>query len=341
LYAHNPAAEDMTEAAERFLRALTDEQKKQVMFEFKDAERENFHFVPDFAIKPEPGRKGLTIKEMTPAQQTLALALPASVLSHKGYLKAMSITVLEKILFDMEKRDVRDPERYYVSIFGKPDDHGTWGFRFEGHHLSINVCVIKGEHFACTPSFMGSNPAIVKEGPFAGLEVLNDEEEIGLNFVNSLSPEQFEKARFPLDKVPNPKKNMIDDVLTSDDKDIQKLRTEKKGIAFQELTEVQQKNLMRLVNVYAKRFRPEVLAGTKYQGEIKDGSKIQFCWMGGKARGEHHYYSIQSDTFLIEFVNSQNNANHVHSTWREFDGDFGRDFLKEHLLEHDHSSEKK
>ena len=342
VYAHDPAAVDMTKAVDRFLKTLTAEQKKKVMFEFKDAERENFHFIPDFAIKPVKGRKGLALKDMTPAQVTLAKAIPAMALSHKGYFKAMSITVLEKVLFDLEKRDIRDPELYYVSVFGEPDDHGTWGWRFEGHHLSINVAIIDGERFSVTPSFFGSNPAIVKEGPLKGVEVLADEQKLGLKMVSSLTAEQYKKALIP-DAKPYTKgsgKNKIWEMITLEESRVENFKSMKHGLPYEEMTEAQQKILLTLVNVYAKRFRQEVLKGTRYKGEIKEGKGLRFSWMGGKKKGEHHYYAIQSKDFLIEFVNSQNNANHVHSVWREFDGDFGRDFLKEHLEEH-HKDEAK
>lgn len=340
--AHNPAAMDITDAANRYLASLTPEQKQKTLFKFDSNQRENFHFIPDATIKPEVARQGLIIKDMTPDQKVLARAIPAAALSHRGYLKAMSITTLEQVLHNLEGRDMRNPELYYVSIFGTPDDHGTWGWRFEGHHLSITMIIVDGEHFAVTPSFFGTNPAIVKEGnTMQGVEVLREEEDYALELVNTLTPEQFEKAKI-LDAKPyenTTAANVTWEILTSDHRNIENLRHKQYGIPFAELNPSQQAQLLKLVNVYTGRFRKEVLEGTKHGGEIKSGEGLTFSWMGGVKKGEMHYYAIQSPTYIIEFCNSQNNANHIHSAWREFDGDFGRDFLREHY-EKDHADEK-
>ena len=145
-------------------------------------------------IKPNGKRLGLTLGNMKPAQRTLAHALLASALSHRGHLEASTIMILEQILFEMEGRDIRDPYLYHVCIFGKPDASGTWGWRFEGHHLSLNFTLVNGRIFSVTPSFWGSNPAEVKEGPYKGLKVLADEEDKARKFVRSLSPPQRNMA---------------------------------------------------------------------------------------------------------------------------------------------------
>lgn len=316
----------MATSATRLLQSLTPEQRAKMVFEFADEEREDFHFVPDKFIKPDGTRAGLTIEEMQPNQKTLAKALPATALSHRGYLEAMSIMSLEQVLFDMENGNpVRNPQRYYVSLFGEPSQNGTWGWRFEGHHLSINVTIINGKKFSVTPSFFGTNPAIIKEGPMKGTEVLVQEDRLALELVNSLTGELKEAVLIP--------GKTVDEVITSDDRTARREAFLEHGVTFEQLAAEQQQMLLALVNVYLGRFQPEILQGTRYKGLLEDGTGLRFAWSGGTVLGEQHYYRIVGKDFLIEFANSQNNANHIHAVLREFNGDFGRDFLAEHYQE--------
>jgi len=338
--AHDPASADMATAATRFLSSLTPEQLKQAAFKLEDAERQNWHFVPDRLIEPN-GRNGISLKSMRADQKALAHALPASALSHRGHLKAMTIMALEKLLFDKEGDVNRDPERYYVSIFGTPDAHGTWAWRFEGHHLAINVTIVDGNQFSVTPSFMGSNPGKVADEILAGTEVLKDEDEIALRLAKSLDAEQVKLAMIkdvtPYELVD--RERVVWELLTNQNRSADRSKFQETGIPFAKLSSEQQTSLLQLANLYTGRFRAEVLAGTRYPTGIADGSKLTFAWLGGTEPGEHHYYRIQSDTFVIEFVNSRNDANHVHAVWREFDGDFGADLLGDHLREH-HSKQQ-
>src|SRR5215831_6261056 len=188
----HPAAQEMADAANNFLNALTADQKSKAIYEFKDEERFDWHFVP----KP---RKGLPIKEMTSPQRPLAQALLSSGLSNQGYAKASTIMSLEQILSEIEGKEARpnsptrDPELYYFTIFGKPGS-GTWAWRVEGHHLSLNFVCDEKEVLAVTPSFFGSNPAKILEGPRKGLRVLSHEEDLGRAFVKSLTSEQQKVA---------------------------------------------------------------------------------------------------------------------------------------------------
>ncbi len=325
----------MAAVAKRWLASLTKEQRAQATFKLDDAERTNWHFIPDFVIKPD-GRKGLPINKMTPQQRIFAVTLPATALSQRGYLEMMSIRALEKVLFDLEGKAYRDPQLYYVSIFGTPDPKGTWGWRFEGHHLSVNVTIIDGKKISVTPSFFGSNPGKVTSGNLAEVEVLDKEQKLALNLIQSFSKEQLAKATIDTSAMDKKllQKSVIKEVLTSDHPTADRGLFTFRGISFADLDPSQQKQLLKLVNVYTTRFRPEILKGTRYKGKIRDGNDLTFAWSGGKKRGEFHYYRIQSKTFLIEFANTQNNANHVHAVWREFDGDFGRDFLSEHFSKH-------
>ena len=162
------AVDEMADAATKFLGSLKPEQAAKASYKLKDDERQNWHFIPK-------ARNGLTIKDMTEDQRKLAMKLLRSGLSDHGYGKATNIMSLETILRELEgpnSRMTRDPELYYITVFGKPDAKGTWGWRVEGHHLSVNYTIVKGEYVAGTPSFFGTNPSEVKSGPRKGFRAL-------------------------------------------------------------------------------------------------------------------------------------------------------------------------
>jgi len=323
----------MEQAAKAFLAALTDEQKAKATFAFDapfDApaaakappvatanpalpppdERRNWHFIP----RP---RRGLPIKEMTTEQRLLAHALLATGLSHRGYSKAVSIMSLESVLAILEKDKkggaVRDPELYFFSIFGAPGKE-PWGWRVEGHHLSLNFTAAAGKAPAMTPSFFGTNPGEVKDGPRAGTRILGVEEELGRKLVKSLDSEQRKKAVI-LAEAP---KEIVNVPGRNDSKP--------EGIAGSDLKPEQKGMLRALVHEYLFRNRPDVAA----EREPKLVEALHFAWAGGLERGEPHYYRVQGGNFVLEYDNTQNDANHVHSVWRDFDQDFGADVLAEH-----------
>jgi hypothetical protein len=319
--------EEMVEAATIFLASLNDEQRSKATFTPTDNHRESWFFIPDKFIKPGGKRQGLKIKNMTQQQRLLAHALLATVMSNKGYKQSTTIMTLEAILHELEnKNPIRDPEIYYVSIFGKPGSKNTWAWRFEGHHLSINVAVAKGKMFSVTPSFFGTNPARVEDGAFQGLEVLSAEQELALTLIKSLNPEQLKLATIAA-KAPA-------DIITK-----QQPRADRKtflpvqGIAYQKLNPAQQAMLLTLLSHYAAKYRPEVIDEINSRKPIDGGKQLHFAWAGGHERNDGHYYRIQSKDFLFEYDNTQNGANHVHAVWRDFSGDFGRDLLKEHHKE--------
>lgn len=324
--AHDPAAE-MATAAERFLQALDAQQREKAVFELSADERQNWHFVPDRAIRPGGTRRGLTLKQMSAHQRALAHSLVAAGLSHKGYLTAMTITSLEQVLHDLENQSpMRDPELYYLTIFGEPGPENSWGWRFEGHHLSVNVTIVEGRLFSVTPTFFGSNPAVVKQGPRRGLWTLADEEQLGRRLVRSLSAEQ-RQAAILTDEAPR-------DIITGDQRAVDRgVFTPPKGIAADDLTAEQRQVLRQLVRAYAEKFRPEIVDQVAERSGLFDMSEMHFAWAGGLEPGEGHYYRVQAPKFLIEYDNTQNNANHVHAVWRDFDGDFGVDLLRQHYQE--------
>jgi hypothetical protein len=316
LHAHDATAE-MSAAAINFLSSLTPEQKARAAFDFPSEERKNWHFIPR-------ERKGLPIKDMAPEQRLLAQALLASGLSSRGYEKAVSIMSLDAVLKELEKDKkggpVRDPDNYYLSIFGTPGGKDPWGWRFEGHHLSLNYTTAGDAEPAMTPSFFGSNPGEVKTGPRTGTRILAAEEDLGRTLVKSLTEEQRKAAILP---VAAPK-----DIL-NDPKRVDP--TQPEGIPQSQLTPEQTATLVKLVKEYLFRCRPDVAADDWAKVEKAGLDKLHFAWAGGLERGMPHYYRIQGGHFVLEYDNTQNDANHVHSVWRDFDHDFGVDLLKAHL----------
>ena len=315
-------SEEMVAAASGFWKSLTPEQQAKAHFEFKDEERLNWHFIPR-------DRKGLPIKEMTPDQRKLAMGLLSTALSAKGLEKASTIMSIEQILAEMEgpnRKFPRDPELYYFSIFGSPAMTGVWGWRVEGHHVSINLTIAGGRAIAATPAFLGSNPGEVKNGPRKGVRVLGNDEEMGRSLVKSMNDEQkavavyTKEAPKELILVPKTKVKML----------------EPAGIAWGRLSADQQKALWTLVEEYANRLRGELASQDLDKAEKAGKDKISFAWAGGLERGEPHYYRVQGPTFLIEYDNAQNDGNHIHSVWRDFNGDFGVDLLREHLKAYPH-----
>jgi hypothetical protein len=316
-WAHG-VSEEMAEAAKAFLAALPEEKRAKATFEFGNDERLNWHFIPK-------ERKGLPLKEMEPHQQALAHALLSSGLSHRGYFKASTIMSLEQILKEMEagrNGPNRDAAMYFVSIFGKPESHGKWAWRFEGHHLALNF-TISGDDVSGTPSFMGTNPGEVREGPRKGLRVLGMEEDLARELVKSLNADQ-QKTAIYTNKAPA-------DIITGADRKARVL--EPKGIAKVKLNKEQQDLLDSVIREYLYRARPEV--ADKEWKEVQDagGEQIFFAWGGSTEARQGHYYRVQGPTFLLEYDNTQNNANHVHAVWRDLKNDFGEDALRQHYDE--------
>lgn len=310
-------ADDMASSAKTFLAALTPEQRTKAAFAFGSPERENWHFIPK-------ERNGLPLKEMSAAQRHLAYALLSSGLSHSGYGKAVTIMSLEQILQDLEgpnRKFPRDPELYFVSVFGEPGPKGAWGWRVEGHHLSVNFTLLDGAVVAGTPSFMGTNPAEVRTGGRAGLRVLGTEEDLARTLVHSLNDDQRRQA------VVQPK--APDDILTvaTAVADIGAA----KGLRFSDMNAEQKELVRNIVHAYVGRLRGELAAADLKAIEAAGLDPVVFAWAGGLERGQGHYYRIHGPTFLLEYDNTQNDANHVHAVWREFKGDFGRDVLGDHL----------
>ena len=313
-FAAPSAADRMVVAAKHFLASLDDERRATASFEWKDEERINWHFIPR-------ERKGLALDAMTDGQQNMAHRLLSAGMSYEGFATSVTIMSLESILAELENNPVRrDSGKYFFSVFGKPEKGKSWGWRVEGHHLSLNFTVINGKHVSATPSFYGNNPGRVKEGRRKGLVTLAVEENVARALVKSLNAEQKKKAVIA-EKAPK-------DILTKAQTYVKPL--ESTGISFKELNDGQKKKLTQLVRVYVNRHRPDIAKADLKKIEAAGWDKILFAWAGGFKRGEGHYYRIQGPTFLLEYDNVQNDANHVHAVYRDFKNDFGADLLRQH-----------
>ncbi len=308
------AASRMRQAAENVLAALPEAARARVQREFSDPDRLDWHFTPR-------SRNGVAFKELDGKGRDAIHALLRQALSAGGYRKAVNIIELEIVLREIETFGLmRDPERYHLTIYGKPDPRAAWGWRFEGHHLSLNF-TLAGERLAAdTPSFLGANPAEVRKGARKGLRVLAAEEDEARALLAMLSEEQRREAVFD--------SRTYGDIITGNAQKAEPL--EAKGLLAARMDERQRAQLMKLVEVYASTFEPG-LAQARL-ARVREGGveNIRFGWAGATARGARHYYRVQGPLFLIEYDASQNDGNHIHTVWRDFNGDFGRDLLKLH-----------
>ena len=306
----------MSIAAERFVKSLDKDQMSQATFDFTSAERLNWHFIPR-------ERKGLPIKSMTPDQRALAFGLVNTGLSGKGFLKATTIMSLEAILKEMEqgRGPVRDPERYFFSVFGKPSNTGKWGWRVEGHHLSLNFTIEDGKITSATPAFFGSNPAEVRQGPREGLRTLADVEDRAIRFLQSLDDGQ-KKVALLAEKAPGEIKSGT--LKAADGLSPKAPGDAPEGVEAATLNDTQRELLRSVIDAYAGDMPGSVRAA--WQAEIQQAGfdKIHFGWYGPVERTQPHAYKIQGPSFLIEFNNTQNNANHVHSLYRSTLRDFAQ-----------------
>ena len=313
------SASTMASAASRFLASLTPDQRTQAAFGFQSDERVKWHFIPTEMFS----RNGLTIRAMTDAQRAHAHDLLSAGLSQRGYLTATTIMDLETVLRTLESggRFDRDPELYFFSIFGTPSTEDAWGWRVEGHHLSLHFTIVDGRAVASSPSFLGANPAQVRTGPKAGLRVLREREDAARALVMALDSSQRASAVI-LDVAP-------DDILTEAELAVDPLSPV--GVKAAALNPNQRELLMGVIDAYTSMMAEDIAAERIAAIHEAGVDEIGFAWAGAIERGEQHYYRVQGPTFLIEYDNTQGGGNHIHSVWRDFTGDFGRDLLREHL----------
>src|SRR5262245_21294449 len=315
--AQQRSAPSMATAATNFLGSLTPEQRQRATFAFDAPERLRWHFVPQFE------RNGLQIKEMTEPQRKLAHELLKTGLSARGYTTYTQIMQLESILKGLENGSgpTRDPEGYRFSVFGTPSAKGTWGWRVEFHHVSLHFDVVNGTAISSTPSFAEANPAEVKDGPQKGQRTLGTLEDTARALVTALDESQRKTAIFT--------HVALNDIVTGNALDIKPLSPD--GIKASAMTAAQRDLLTKVLDAYAGLMTADIAADRMAKVKKAGIENIAFAWAGSIERGQKHYYRVQGPTFLIEFDNTQNDGNHVHSVWRDFQGDFGRDLLREHL----------
>ena len=313
-HATGAAATRMRVAAERVLASLPPAARERVSRPFDDRDRTDWHYTPR-------SRNGVALKELDPAGREAVHALLKEALSATGYRKVVNIVELELVLRELETFGLmRDPERYHLTIYGMPSATAAWGWRFEGHHVSLNF-TLGGDRIAVdAPSFLGANPAHVPKGPKAGLRVLAAEEDEARALLGSLTDAQRREAIFDT--------RTFGDIVTSNAAKVDPLQPV--GIAASTMTDAQRAQLVKLVEVYAGTFEKD-LAQARI-ARVKEGGieKIRFGWAGSTERGKPHYYRVQGPLFLIEYDASQDGGNHIHAVWRDFTDDFGRDLLREH-----------
>lgn len=306
-----PSGLAMSTTAVTFLKTLSPAQLKEIQFSYDDPERVNWHFIPRV-------RKGLPIRQLEGESLRAGLALLQTGLSPAGYSQALDIMGLEEVLYLLEpgerteRRERRDPRKYYFSIFGTPAVTGTWGWRLEGHHISLNYTVKDGDVVASTPEFFGANPGLIDAGPGRSIRVLGAEEDLARQILKMCTPEQLKVV-------------WIDKAAPDDLRGggvLQPEQTAPVGIKAADMSADQKKLLAELLTEYLKNMPADVEQKRRAEVNAAGIDQIHFAWWGDQERNQRHYYRVQGPTFIIEYNNTQNQANHVHSMWRQLAGDF-------------------
>lgn len=311
-----------TTIANQFISSLNPAQRSKIVHEFKEDTRVDWHFLPWSSYE----RQGLPLKELTPDQKELVHTLLKSSLSDTGYQQTIEIIELENVLAASSGDPVyRDPEKYYVSVFGDPSQEDVWMWTFEGHHVSLHFTTV-ADKVSYSPRFFGSNPGRIHEGVHKGFSPLVNEEDLGLKLITLLTPSQQKIAIF--------NEKAYNDIVSFNSPIAD--QPVKEGILISNLTEDQKNLVMDIVYEYASTIPAEQAMKRISTIRKEELDELRFAWAGATELGKAHYYRIQGKTFMIEFDNSQNNANHIHSVWRDFDGDFGRDLLRAHYENSDH-----
>lgn len=313
-------SQDLVGKANKFIQLLDTAQRTKTLYPFDTEERYRFKYVP------LDDRKGISYNELNTAQRKALMDLLGTCLSKETVKKVNAIMQLELVLKELEQRKpedhYRDPGKYFVTIFGIPSDKTIWGWRFEGHHVAFHFSADKKQLVAGTPSFLGTNPAIVQSGPQKNTQVLKEETDKGFALLHALSAEEITKA-------------VIDttapaEILTEANR--KAMIDHPAGIKYTELLPEHQQQLLQLINLYINRYTT-LFAGTMLK-EIQTAGldNLWFTWAGNTTPvlGKPYYYRIQGPTIIIEYDNTQNNANHVHTVIRDLKNDFGGDMLLEH-----------
>jgi hypothetical protein len=346
--------EQMSDAVTNFLETLNAEQRRLAVMDFDDqAERTSWFYTPI-------PRRGLPLTQMTRRQQRLAHKVVATGLSRAGYVTASTIMGLEVTLDAKEDwrrtEPGRDPLLFYLSIFGEPHPQTPWGWRFEGHHISLNYTIVGGQIVAPTPTFFGANPAEAPLGGVATLRPLSGIEDLARDLLHSFDADQRAQAVLagiaPADIIMRNRPYVVEGALHLDEADeieqwiqetgvtrvqVEALRytSTPQGVVAATMDSDQRQLLQKLIGEYIDRM-PDELAALEWQALAQRGlDEVHFAWAGGLDRYQPHYYRLQGPRFLVEYDNTQNDANHIHSVWRDPANDFGADLLAHHY-QHEH-----
>ena len=320
-------AQNLVGSASAFIATLSQDQQAKTLYLFDTTERYRFMYVP------LNDRKGISMNELDAKQQLAAMQMLKACLNEATVKKLSSIMLLDNILKELEHRrpddHYRDPGKYFLTIFGVPSAGAIWGWRFEGHHVAFHFSASKGELVAGTPSFLGSNPAIVQEGPQKGEEVLKEETDKGFALLHALSAEELRKA--VIDSV------APGEILTAASR--KAMIDHPAGIRYTELSPAHQQMMLQLLGMYIHRYTKLFADNMLKEIQTAGLDKLWFTWAGATEHviGKPYYYRIQGPTVIIEYDNSQNNANHIHTVIRDLNNDFGGDMLLEHYRQ-DHTN---
>lgn len=310
------------EPAVKFLNSLNQDQRSLAQLPFDDLSKSTWHFIPS-SMWP---RKGIELTELNNNQKRLVHILLQSSLSESGYKKTMKIMNLENVLLEITGDSImRNPDKYSVAFYGNPEKDSLWSWSFEGHHLSLNFTILNGKT-SIAPRFLGSSPATILSGPKKGERTLDKEEDLGFELINSLSADQKKIAIF--------QEKAFSGIVTVNSIEVGRLNPV--GIKFEELNRDQQFIFFNLLDEYLSSTPTEQAERRMENIKNEEMGEIRFGWAGATVSGEGHYYRIQGKSFLIEFDNTQRNANHIHTVWRDFDGDFGRDLIRDHYEKSNH-----
>lgn len=314
--------QSFNDPASKFINSLSKEQTEKVVFSFNDNKREIWSFLPGAMM----WRPGLKLNELSDKQKDLLFNLLRSSLSETGYNKVQQIIELENVLAELEGNDeFRNADNYFVSFYGNPNKDSLWAWSFEGHHLSLKF-TNSPKGTSIVPRFMGASPATIPSGIRKGERTLDKEEGYGIQLIQSMTVKQKEKTIF--------QDQPYFDIVTQNSSEVSPLNPV--GILIKELDKSQIEVLEKLIHEYLATL-PSPLANERLNKIMNEEfDNIRFGWAGSTEINNGHYYRIQGESFLVEFDNFLNSANHIHTVWREFDGDFGRDLIKEHYQNSEH-----
>ena len=311
-----PIPQSMAVTAQELIASLGPKRTAELVYEFENSSRENWHFFPNWS-----GRKGIPLSQFSKMQKGLIKELLHLLLTSEAFQEQENIRLIHGL-----KKNLSDPNNpmnlYYLSIFGTPSTNTTWAWRCEGHHISLNCTLVDGKLFSVTPSFWGSSPVRTNNWVGHEIEVFEHEQKLSLSLVESLTEGQKIKAELNRSKGPQATPKIFREDFQND-----------QGLPFSELNSAQQELLKRLIFAFAQKYRPEIFEQVDERKPIIDTSSIRFSYRP-TSKLYISYFRILSHEYLIEYDNQ--GGNHIHAAWRDFDGDFGRDLIKQHLTKENH-----